>query len=141
MAQTQYAVLNEESPRLVSNARESLLKKEKRLYNRVDINEKVKYGYDKPVHYGISRDITPDGMSIMTDKVLVPRSNILVNIYVVMKDNNKDEEIKVIEVSGEVIWVKDLSEGLCTAGIKFKQTNEELVRFYAAKLREKVNAL
>ncbi len=93
------------------------------------------------MHYGISRDITPDGMSIMTDKVLVPRSNIVVNIYVVAQNNQKEEEIKVIEVCGEVIWAKDLSEGLCTAGIKFNKTNEQLVRFYAAKLREKVNAL
>ncbi|NIP37844.1 MAG: hypothetical protein GWM89_02035 [Candidatus Dadabacteria bacterium] len=111
------------------------------MYDRIEIKEKIQFGYYKPQYYGISRDITPDGMSIINDKSLVPESNIVVNIYIVMQDKDDDENIKIIEVEGDIIWVKDISDGLFTAGVKFKQPNEELIRLYAAKLRARVNDL
>lgn len=124
-----------------SKARTGVLRQENRLYDRIEIKEKIQFGYYKPQYYGISRDITPDGMSIINDKSLVPESNIVVNIYIVMQDKDDDENIKIIEVEGDIIWVKDISDGLFTAGVKFKQPNEELIRLYAAKLRARVNDL
>ncbi len=65
----------------------------------------------------------------------------MVNIYVVEHDEYDNEKINIIEVEGDVIWVKDISDGISHAGVKFKQPNEDLIRYYAAKLRDKNNNL
>ncbi|NIX14828.1 MAG: hypothetical protein GWN11_02840 [Candidatus Dadabacteria bacterium] len=140
MADTTNAILVDEKKLSrvgsASTKKANKLRNEQRLYNRVEIKEKIQFGYFRPEYYGISRDITPDGMSIMTDKSLIAESNIVVNIYVVDHSKDDDDNINIIEVEGDIMWVKDISDDISHAGVKFKQPNEELIRYYAEKLRD-----
>ncbi len=107
--------------------------KEKRLYRRTHFTEKVKFGYDKPIYSGISTDLSPDGMCIISDKALVPESNIIINIHVSRARLVDAEMMEVITVEGEIIWVKHFPDAPSKMGIRFKGSNEELVRIYEAK--------
>ncbi len=107
--------------------------KEKRLYSRTHFTEKVKFGYDKPKYNGISVDISPDGMSIISDKPFAAGFNLIINIYVKKIKVDDTEKFDIITVEGEVVWVKHSPDALSRMGIRFKESNEELVRIYAAK--------
>ena len=107
--------------------------KEERLYKRTHFTEKVKFGYDKPIYNGISADLSPDGMCIISDKALVSLSNIIINIYVMKLKVDNTEKLEIITVEGEIIWVKHFPDAPSKMGIRFKESNEELVRIYKAK--------
>ena len=107
--------------------------KEERLYKRIYFTEKVKFGYDKPIHNGISTDLSPDGMCIISDKALVPESDIIIKIYVKKIKVDNTEKLEIITVKGEVIWVKHFPDAPSKMGIRFKESNDELVRIYVAK--------
>jgi len=83
--------------------------KENRLYKRIYFTEKIKFGYDKPVYNGMSTDLSPDGMSIISDEALVSLSNIIMNIYVKKINVNYAEKLEIITVRGEVIWGETFS--------------------------------
>jgi len=107
--------------------------KKRRLYRRIHFTEKVKFGYDKPIYNGRSTDLSPDGTCIISDKALVPESNIIIDIYVRITSLVDAEMMEVITVEGEVIWVKHFPDTPSKMGIRFKESNKELVRIYAAK--------
>jgi len=71
----------------------------------------VKFGIDDPIHNGISYDISPKGMSIITDKVLPDKSNIIIKIDT---ENGGD-----VTVKGEVIWLSSIPDLPSRMGIKF----------------------
>ena len=74
----------------------------------------------------MSVDLSPDGMNVISDKALVPESNIIIKI---------DTKVGgIITVEGEVIWASTLSDTRSIMGIKFNNPNEELIRFYKAKI-------
>jgi len=72
-------------------------------------------------------------MSIISDEVLPAKSNIIINIYVKKIKVDDTEKLEIITVEGEVVWVKHLPDAPSKMGIRFKESNEELVRIYAAK--------
>jgi len=85
----------------------------------------LKFGIDDPIHDGISHDFSPDGMSIITDEVLPAKSNIIIKI---------DTEIGgVLTVEGEVVWVSSIRDLPSKMGIKFKKSNERLIRVLKSK--------
>ena len=99
--------------------------KERRSCKRIYFTEKVKFGYDKPIYNGMSVDISTDGMNVISDKALVPESNILIKI---------DTGIwGIVTVEGEVIWVSSNPDLPSRMGIKFNKPNERLNRIYKAK--------
>jgi len=64
-------------------------------------------------------------MNVISDKALVPESNILIKI---------DTGIwGVVTVEGEVIWVSSIPDLPSRMGIKFNNPNEELIRIYEAR--------
>jgi len=83
----------------------------------------VKFGIDDPIQNGISYDFSPNGMSIIADEVLPAKSNIIIEI---------DTQIGFVTVEGEVIWVSSIPDLPSKMGIRFKGSNEELVRIYEA---------
>jgi len=72
-------------------------------------------------------------MSILSDKALVPESNIIIDIYVRSASLVDAEMMEVITVEGEIILVEHFPDAPSKMGIRFKESNEELVRIYAAK--------
>ncbi len=72
-------------------------------------------------------------MSILSDKALVPESNIIIDIYVRSASLVDAEMMEVITVEGEILWVKHFPDAPSKMGIRFKESNEELVRIYEAK--------
>jgi len=107
--------------------------KQKRLYRRIYFTEKVKFGYDKPIYSGMSINLSPDGMNIISDKTLVPESNILIKM---------DAGVwGVVTVEGKVIWVSSIPDLPSRMGIKFNNPNEELIRIYKAKNQNRNNHL
>ena len=78
----------------------------------------------------MSTDLSPDGMSIISDEALVSLSNIIMNIYVKKINVNYAEKLEIITVRGEVTWVKHLPDATSIMGIRFKEFNEELARIY-----------
>ena len=81
----------------------------------------------------MSVDLSPDGMNIISDKALVSLSNIIINIYVIKLKVDNTEKLEIITVEGVVIWVKHIPDSPSRMGIRFKESNEELVRIYEAK--------
>ncbi len=76
--------------------------KERRSHPRILKGVTVKFGIDDPIHNGISYDLSPKGMSIITDKVLPAKSNIIIKIDT---ENGGD-----VTVKGEVIWVSSIPD-------------------------------
>jgi hypothetical protein len=74
---------------------------------------------------------------IISDKTLVPESKIIISIYVKKIKADNTEKLEIITIEGEVIWVKHFPDAPSKMGIKFTESNEELVRIYAAKKRSK----
>jgi hypothetical protein len=107
--------------------------KERRSYRRIYFTEKVKFGYDKPISNGMSVNVSPDGMNVISNKALVPESNILIKI---------DAGVwGVVTVEGEVIWVSSIPDLSSRMGIKFNKPNERLIRIYKAKNQDRNNHL
>ena len=52
----------------------------------------------------MSVDLSPDGMNVISDKALVPLSNIIIDIYVKKIKADNTEKLEIIRVEGEVIW-------------------------------------
>jgi len=73
----------------------------------------------------MSVDISPDGMNVISDKALVPLSNIIIKINTGIWG--------VVTVEGEVIWVSSIPGLPSRMGIKFNKPNERLIRIYKAK--------
>ena len=86
----------------------------------------MKFGTDDPIHNGITYDLSPKGMSIITDKVLPDKSNIIIKI---VTENGGD-----VTVKGEVVWVSSIPNLPSKMGIRFKESNEELFRIYEANI-------
>jgi hypothetical protein len=99
--------------------------KERRSHPRILKGVTVKFGIDDPIHNGISYDLSPKGMSIITDKVLPAKSNIIIEIDT---ENGGD-----VTVKGEVVWVSSIPDLPSRMGIRFKESNEELIRIYKTK--------
>ena len=96
--------------------------KERRSLSRILIGEKVNFGMDEPNHEGITHDYSPNGISIISDNILPPNSHIVIKI---------DTKVgRIINVEGEVIWVKTETDRGSIMGIKFNKTNAELLRIY-----------
>lgn len=74
-------------------------------------------------------------MSIVSENVLVPESNIIINIYVKKIKADNTEKLDIITVEGEVAWVNQSPDPPSKMGIKFKESNEELVRIYSANIQ------
>jgi len=70
-------------------------------------------------------------MSIISDKALDPESNIIINIYVMKIKVDNTEKLETITVKGKIIWAQHFPDTPSKMGIKFKESNEELVRTYA----------
>jgi hypothetical protein len=84
----------------------------------------VKFGMDNPIHDGTSYVYSPKGMSIISDEVLPDKSNIIIKIDT---ENGGD-----VTVKGEVVWVSSIPDLPSRMGIRFKESNEELIRIYEA---------
>ena len=80
-------------------------------------------------------------MSIISDKALVPLSNLIIDIYVKKIKADNTEKREIITVEGEVIWGKHFPDAPSKMGIKFNNPNEELIRFYKAKNQDRNNHL
>ncbi len=91
------------------------------------------FGVDKPIHNGISDNLSPSGMCIISDKVLSPRSNINIIIHVKHSTTENDEIWEDFTVEGEVIWASTPPGIYSKMGIKFNKPNAELLRIYEAK--------
>ena len=81
----------------------------------------------------MSVDLSPDGMNVISDKALVPLSNIIIDIYVKKIKADHTEKLEIIRVEGEVIWGKHFPDTPSKMGIRFNNPNEELIRIYKAK--------
>jgi len=104
-------------------------KKDKRVYPRIDIKEKLKFGEDTPIHDGYSRNLSPDGMSISAEKGLPTNSNITIKINRATGDP--------IDVEGKVIWVSNPPGMHTLMGVKFTNSSEEVLRLYKSRSRYK----
>jgi len=81
----------------------------------------------------MSVNVSPVGMNVISDKALVPESNILIKI---------DTGIwGVVTVEGEVIWVSSIPDLPSRMGVKFNKPNERLIRIYKAKNQDRNNHL
>lgn len=99
--------------------------KERRSYPRILMGEHVEFGIDSSIYHGTSYVFSPDGMSILADKILPAKSNIVIKIH--------SKVGGIITIEGEVIWEQTLSEKLSIMGVNFNNPSEELCRIYEAK--------
>ena len=90
---------------------EGLSIKERRSHPRILKGITMKFGKDDPIHNGISYDFSPKGMSIITDKVLPDKSNIIIKI--------DTENGEAVTAEGKVVWVSSIPDLPSRMGIKF----------------------
>ncbi len=100
---------------------------EKRQYQRLDIKEKIKFGEDTPVHDGFTRNLSPDGMSIISEYGLDANSNIKVKI---LRSTGQS-----IDMEGKVIWSSNPPGVNKLIGIKFTSSNDDLLKVYRFRSR------
>jgi hypothetical protein len=95
---------------------------DRRLSNRVPLKRKIKYGLSKPTLSGYTFNISENGMGIKVSRVLLPKSIVLVDIY--MGD-------KVVRVEGMIAWVSSiLPEKASTMGIRLTSRTDDIKRIY-----------
>ena len=102
---------------------------DKRAYPRIDFKENLKFGEDTPIHNGSSRNLSPDGMSIASEKALPPNSKIKIKI-----DRPTGNPI---DVEGKVVWVSNPPGMNTLMGIKFIDSSEQLLKIYKSRSRYK----
>jgi len=108
----------------------SLSIKERRSHPRILIDEKVNFSTDYPTNEGFTYNLSPNGVSLISDTALPVGSNIKINIYFKRYDTNNAESEEVVTVEGKVVWVSGHSDLPAKMGIKFNKPNPELLRFY-----------
>lgn len=103
--------------------------KDKRAYPRIDIKEKLKFGLNEPNNDGYSRNLSPDGMSIVSEKSLPANSKIIIKILISSGDP--------IELEGIIIWVSNPPGANTLMGVKFTSSNDKLFKMYQSRSRYK----
>ena len=81
---------------------------------------------NEPEYDGVSQDLSPNGMSISSRKVLPMNSNITVQF---------NGNIGNIRVDGKIIWVSSPPGVDSIMGIRFTSTNDALLNIYNKRLR------
>ena len=81
---------------------------------------------NEPEYDGVSQDLSPNGMSISSSKVLPMNSKITVQF---------NGNIGNIRVDGKIIWVSSPPGVDSIMGIRFTSTNDALLNIYNKRLR------
>jgi hypothetical protein len=104
-------------------------KKDRRAHPRILLGDKVKFGKSEPIFDGVSYDLSPNGISIISEDVLPVQSKIIITIY--------SDIAGTITVEGEVIWINSLMNLPSKMGIKFNKSYPRLIEVYRTKSRYK----
>jgi hypothetical protein len=110
--------------------------KERRAYPRILIDEKVSFSTDHPINEGFTYNLSPDGVSLISDVALPVDSNIRINIHLKKYDGGNTQSDEIVTVEGKVIWVTEHPDIPAKMGIKFNEPNPELLRYYMKNAAE-----
>ena len=103
--------------------------KERRAHQRIRLGDKVMFGINEPIYEGVSYDLSPNGISIISDVFLPENSKIIIDI---------DSEIAGrITIEGQVVWVKRLRNLPSKMGIKISKDYPKLIEIYRTRTRYK----
>lgn len=104
--------------------------KERRSHPRILIDQKVSFSTDSPINEGFTYNLSPNGVSLISDVALAVDSNIKINIHLKKYDNENAGTEEIVTVEGKVIWVTKHPDLTAKMGIKFDRPNPELLRYY-----------
>jgi PilZ domain-containing protein len=98
---------------------------DRRLSNRIPLKRKIKYGLSNPTLSGYTFNISENGVGIKTNRVLPPKSKVLVDIY--MGD-------KVVRIEGIVARVSSiLAERVSSMGIRLTSRTDQIKSIYGSQ--------
>jgi len=107
-----------------------LTKEERRAHPRVLLDQKVYFSTDRPINEGFTYNLSPNGLSLISDVVLPVNSNIKIDIHLKKYDHENTETEEIVTVEGKVVWVTKYPEQPAKMGIEFDSPNPELLRLY-----------
>lgn len=102
---------------------------DRREHKRIALGDNVEFGVKDFIFNGKSYDLSPNGISIISEDALAVGSKIIIKIH--------SDIAGTITVDGEVIWVNTLRNLPSKMGIKITKTYPKLIEIYRTKTRYK----
>ena len=96
--------------------------KDRREHHRVHLGEKVEFGVKEYQYKGITYDLSPNGISIISEVSFPVGTRLNIKIY--------SEIAGSISVEGEVVWVNTLRNLPSRMGIKLTKSYPKLIDIY-----------
>ena len=101
----------------------------RREHKRILLGDKVEFGVNDYIFNGKSYDLSPNGISIISENALPVGSKIMIKIH--------SDIAGTITVDGEVVWVNSLRNLPSKMGIKITKSYPKLIEVYRTKTRYK----
>jgi len=95
---------------------------DRREHQRIHLGYKVEFGLNDTVYKGVSYDLSPQGISIISEDTLPVGSKINISIH--------SDIAGSITVEGEVVWVNSLRNLPSKMGIKLTKSYPKLIEIY-----------
>ena len=103
---------------------------ERREHPRILLDEKVKFSTDYPTNEGFTYNLSPNGLSLISDVALPVDSSVKINIHLKEYGPENTETDEVVTVEGKVVWVTKHPDMPAKMGIEFNRPNPQLLRLY-----------
>ena len=103
---------------------------ERRAHRRILIDQKVSFSTDSPINEGFTYNLSPNGLSLISDVALPVDSRIKINIHLKEYSPENTETEEVITVEGKVVWVSKHPNLAAKMGVEFDTPNPQLLRLY-----------
>ncbi|HSG30842.1 MAG TPA: PilZ domain-containing protein [Thermodesulfobacteriota bacterium] len=104
--------------------------KERREHPRILVDEKVTFSTNHPINDGFTYNLSPNGLSLLSDVALPVDASICINIHLTKYDSENMLVDEVVTVEGKVVWVTEHPNQQAKMGIKFNRPNAELLKYY-----------
>ncbi|NIP39508.1 MAG: PilZ domain-containing protein [Candidatus Dadabacteria bacterium] len=97
---------------------------------RILIDKKATFSTDHPINNGFTYNLSPNGLSLLSDVQLPVNSGITINIHLTEYDSKNMLVDEVAKVEGKVVWVTENPNQQAKMGIKFNKPNAKLLKYY-----------
>lgn len=98
---------------------------DRREHQRIHQGYKVEFGASELVYKGVSYDLSPKGISIISEESLPVGSKINIKIH--------SDIAGIITVEGEVVWINSIRNLPSKMGIKLTKSYPKLIEIYRTK--------
>lgn len=113
-----------------------MTEEERRSHPRIHFDQKVSFSTDCPIHEGFTYNLSPNGVSLISDLALPDGANIKVNIHLTNYSLETDLSDEIVTVEGKVVWVTQKQKQTVKMGMEFIKPNATLLKYYMKNAAE-----